>query len=112
VHERERPTRLILIKNGIVGLGHGSDMRCWTLILFCTLVLLMSLTSYYVTHIKFFPILFSLEVTVAGIVNSRLLMSICRFPMEAGVASLDVIGRWLLQLFHHTSTYKFFFCCV
>ncbi len=41
--------------------------------------------------------------------TSRLIISTCHFPTAARVA-LDIIGRRLLQLFHHTNTSGFILC--
>ncbi len=38
--------------------------------------------------------------------NSRLLFSTCWSPMAAGIA-LNLLGRWVMLLFHHTNTDRF-----
>jgi hypothetical protein len=58
----------------------------------------MTFWNFYATHTKHLLVHFVFGIWL--VMTSLLIMFPCHFPIAAGVA-LDVIGRWVAQLFHH-----------
>ncbi len=69
----------------------------------------MGFRSSYATHTKYLPMHCILR-SIPNVDTSQLKISTFRLPVAVRV-TLDVIGRWLVQLFNPTNTGGFFLCC-